>query len=394
MKVLFLSAWYPHRYDAMWGLFVRKHAEAASRLCDVCVLYIWADENVTRFDIVEQVTNGVREVYVYYPFCRVPVLRPLTKAVGYVRAFWRGFAVVRRTFGLPDVVQANVLTRSAVLANRLKKKFGIPYIIVEHWTRYLPQNFNYKGFARKLIGRKCVAEASAVLAVSNMLRSAMQNCKLRNPKFGLINNVVDDFFYSAEKNSQADRPFRFLHVSCFYDRAKNVTGLLRAVKQLSLQRTDFEVILVGVGPDWQQTVQYAKELGLPESIVQFVGEVPPIEVCRYLTESDALVMFSRYETAGITFCESWATGTPVVTTQVGIIPDCLTPKNGIMVQNENESDLCEKMSWMIDNAKTFDAAEIRQTAQQYTYNAVGKRLFDIYCDAICRNADSTKESNN
>ena len=82
MKVLFLSAWYPHRYDAMWGLFVRKHAEAASRLCDVCVLYIWADENVSRFDIVEQVTNGVREVYVYYPFCRVPVLRQLTKAVG------------------------------------------------------------------------------------------------------------------------------------------------------------------------------------------------------------------------------------------------------------------------------------------------------------------------
>lgn len=28
MKVLFLTAWYPHRYDAMAGLFVRKHAEA------------------------------------------------------------------------------------------------------------------------------------------------------------------------------------------------------------------------------------------------------------------------------------------------------------------------------------------------------------------------------
>jgi len=30
-KVLFLSAWYPNRYDAMAGLFVRKHAEAVSQ---------------------------------------------------------------------------------------------------------------------------------------------------------------------------------------------------------------------------------------------------------------------------------------------------------------------------------------------------------------------------
>lgn len=40
MKVLYLTQWYPHRYDAMAGLFVRNHAEAAVRQgVDVCVLY-------------------------------------------------------------------------------------------------------------------------------------------------------------------------------------------------------------------------------------------------------------------------------------------------------------------------------------------------------------------
>jgi hypothetical protein len=28
VKILFLSAWYPHRYDPMPGLFVKQHAEA------------------------------------------------------------------------------------------------------------------------------------------------------------------------------------------------------------------------------------------------------------------------------------------------------------------------------------------------------------------------------
>ena len=383
--MLYLSAWYPHRYDAMSGLFVRKHAEAASRFCDVCVLYLMADEHVSRFDIVEQSTNNVREVYVYYPFAKTPVLRQLTKAVGYVKAFWRGFAVVRQNFGLPDVVQANVLTRSGVLAHRLKLKFGIPYIIVEHWSRYLPQNFNYKGLARKLMTRKCVTDASCVLAASGKLREAMRGCGLTNNNFQLIDNVVDDFFFTAEKNTNAKHKFRFLHVSCFDERPKNVKGILRAVKNLSLQRSDFEMVLVGIGPNWQSAVDYAKELGLSEDIVKFTGEVPPTEVCRYLTESDALVMFSRYETAGITFCESWATGTPVITTEVGIIPDCLTPQNGVIVQNGNEADLCEKMSWMIDNVAVYDAAEIRKTAQRYTYDNVGKRLFEIYTAAAKKN---------
>ena len=382
MKVLFLSALYPHRYDAMWGLFVRKHAEAVSRFADVCVLYLFADKNVRQFDIVEQTTNSVREVYVYYPFTNKPVLRPLTKAVGYVRAFWRGFDVVRQKFGLPDVVQANVLTRSGVLAYWLKRKFSIPYIIVEHWSRYLPQNFNYKGVVRKLLTRKCVRNASRVLAVSGCLREAMQNCGLKNSNFQLIDNVVDDFFFAAQKKVDANRKFRFLHVSCFDERPKNVKGILQAVKKLLQQRSDFELVFVGTGQDWQDVVQYAKELELPDNVVRFVGEQPPAEVCRYFTESDALVMFSRYETAGITFCESWATGTPVISTSVGIIPDCMTNSNGILVAMEDENDLCAKMSWMIDNHAQFDAEKIRQTAQRYTYNSVGKRFYDIYCQAL------------
>ncbi len=382
MKVLFLSAWYPHRYDAMSGLFVRKHAEAVSRFADVCALYLFADENVRQFDVVEQVNDSVREIYVYYPFTNKPVLRPLTKAIGYVRAFWCGFAVVRQKFGLPDVVQANVLTRSGVLAHRLKRKFGIPYIIVEHWSRYLPQNFNYKGFARKMLTKRSVANASCVLAVSGKLREAMRGFGLLNNNFQLIDNVVDDFFFASQKIIDSKRKFRFLHVSCFDERPKNVKGILRAVKELLRQRSDFELILVGTGIDWQEVVRYAKELELPDNVVRFVGEQTPAEVCRYFVESDALVMFSRYETAGITFCESWATGTPVISTSVGIIPDCLSETNGVLVAMEDESDLCAKMSWMIDNYKHFNADEIRQTAQRFTYENVGKRLYDIYCQAL------------
>ena len=210
----------------------------------------------------------------------------------------------------------------------------------------------------------------------------MQGFGLVNHNFQLIDNVVDDFFFAAQKNTNAKGKFRFLHVSCFDERPKNIKGILRAMKNLSQQRSDFEMDLVGVGPDWQSAVDYAKELELPDNVVRFVGEQTPVEVCRYFAESDALVMFSRYETAGITFCESWATGTPVISTSVGIIPDCLSDTNGVLVAMEDESDLCAKMSWMIDNHKHFHSDEIRQTAQRFTYENVGKWLYSVYCQAL------------
>ena len=35
MKVLFLAACYPNRFDAMEGLFIRKHASAVGKYTDV-----------------------------------------------------------------------------------------------------------------------------------------------------------------------------------------------------------------------------------------------------------------------------------------------------------------------------------------------------------------------
>ena len=50
---------------------------------------------------------------------------------------WRD---LRREGWMPDVVQLNVLQKQGVLALWLKRRYGIPYVIVEHWSGYLPEN--------------------------------------------------------------------------------------------------------------------------------------------------------------------------------------------------------------------------------------------------------------
>ena len=41
-KILFLSSWYPSPQQPTHGIFVKRHAEAASLLNDVLVLYVYS----------------------------------------------------------------------------------------------------------------------------------------------------------------------------------------------------------------------------------------------------------------------------------------------------------------------------------------------------------------
>ena len=66
-KVLFISAWYPHRNDVMSGLFVRKHAEAVAIYANVAALYVVVDKNINRAEITTNTDKNITEIIVYFP---------------------------------------------------------------------------------------------------------------------------------------------------------------------------------------------------------------------------------------------------------------------------------------------------------------------------------------
>ena len=67
MKVVFLARWYPHKYDPMFGLFVQRHAEAATLYNDVSVIYVHPDPNASQaFELERREEKGVDVVRVYY----------------------------------------------------------------------------------------------------------------------------------------------------------------------------------------------------------------------------------------------------------------------------------------------------------------------------------------
>lgn len=342
MRVLFLTPWYPSEKDVMLGLFVQKHVEAVrAQGCEVRVIFsqTWQD----------------------------------------MFAQWRA---LRREGWMPDVVQLNVIQKQGLLALWLKKRYGIPFVIVEHWSGYLPENGQYmrQPAIKRRFAERVAEQASAIMPVSNALAKAMQACGIRNKRWLKIYNVVDDFFFEGveSQKSKAESRKTLLHVSCFDEKAKNVKGLLRAAKMLSEKRQDWQLVLVGTGIDYKDVRAYAESLSFPEGILRWTGELTPREVAEEMSHADAFVLNSNYENAPVVLSESMASGIPVIATRAGGMPEMIADECGILVPPRNDRALTEAMEHMLDHHREYDRAAIRQAGKKYSYEAVGKKLKEIY----------------
>jgi glycosyltransferase involved in cell wall biosynthesis len=381
MHVLFLTPWYPNKWDVMDGIFVRKHAEAVSRMEKVTVVYAHSDATQKDFAVNVKEDGNLTEILIYYPGPSTGVMSALVKAVNFMRAVAYGVGLAESRVGKIDVCQVSVMTRCAVMAWWLKHKKGVKYYILEHWSRYYPENNSYRGFVRRLLTRCAVRESEGLMTVSHALAEAMKECGIKSSRWLRVNNVVDDFFYTDRDQRQAGGRTRLLCVTTFSEQSKNVSGIIRAIAKVRARRSDFVLDLIGNGPDIGKIRQMVDSYDLADSVT-FVGEVMPPMVSKIMHRSDAVVMFSNFETFGVVLSESLAVGLPVITTNVGIAPEVVDSEIGIVVPVRDEEALVEAIDKMLDTYSLYDREYIRQRGRQFSFDTVGRQLVGLYKQAI------------
>jgi glycosyltransferase involved in cell wall biosynthesis len=198
-----------------------------------------------------------------------------------------------------------------------------------------------------------------------------------------VPNAVDTQLFVIRDQKQYPKK-KIIHVSCFEDKSKNITGFLRAIRGLATRRDDFTVQLIGEGPDLEICKTEAGRLGLDKSLVNFPGLIENAELARIMAEADMLVLSSNYETFGTVVVESLACGIPVVATRVGIVPEVIDEINGIMVEPEDMKALEEAMFEMLNRGQIPDRKRIRESvAGKFDSVAIGKQLSDIYDKLYC-----------
>jgi glycosyltransferase involved in cell wall biosynthesis len=383
LRVLYLPRWYPNRYDPMPGLFIERHARSVAGHVKVAVLYIHQDDKLkdAAMEVEQSRDDELLQVKIYYrPFTHsIPVLKPLINFCRYLRYHYRGLKMIKEEFGRPDLIHVNVLTRLGMVALLYKWMTRTPYVITEHWTRYLPQMDNFKGICRKAVTRLVVRNASAVMPVTDNLRKAMESHGLRNRNYQVIPNVVDMKMFDITEGIPDKAKKAFIHVSCFEDRQKNISGILRVLKRLSKDRKDWICNMVGEGIHLNDLINYAKVLNIYDKSVYFHGLKENEELAKMMAEADFQVMFSRFENLPVVILESYACGVPVLSTDVGGISEHMNDDLGLLIKSEDENGLYEKINYLLDNYQKYDKIKIRDYAKShFSKEVIGEQLAGVY----------------
>lgn len=398
LHVIFLPRWYPHRYDPMMGLFIRRHGLAVSTHADVSVLYVHPDDRLQHpvYEIITE-DNHLLEVQVYFRKSRLKpsFLGQLVNLFRFFIAHWKGYHAIRKLRRRPDLIHVHVLTRCGVVALINKWLTGTPYVITEHWTRYLPGTGDFEGTIRKFLTRLVVKHAAAVMPVTANLRDAMKAHGLTNPHYVIIPNVVDTRLFKPLEIEKKSGKKILVHLSCFTDRQKNISGILRVVHRLSQHRDDFMLRLIGDGEDFVSLKALSDQLRLTGTFTEFTGLREGEELARLLAEADLMIMFSHYENLPVVILESFACGVPVISTDVGGIREHLHEDLGRLIPAGDEEELYRQISNFLDKPDQYDPVKLRQYAVDHFSNEViGASIYDVYCQSLARkdgkSADETE----
>jgi glycosyltransferase involved in cell wall biosynthesis len=195
----------------------------------------------------------------------------------------------------------------------------------------------------------------------------------------VIPNVADTSVFYLKENIAKDNTFQFVHVSGM-SYQKNPQALLRAFKEFNADNPD--TCLWMVGPHVQDVLNYAQKIGLNENVVHFTGAVTYFEVAEILALSKALVLFSRFENLPCVILEALCCGLPVISSNVGGIPEVIDASNGILVNYEDEQALTNAFARMYVTYNSYDRKNIALSASKlFSYRAVGRLINQVYNEA-------------
>ncbi len=381
MKVLWLASSYPSKLFPYDGDFVQRHAQAVSLFCEIEVIHVVKDaDGIVTDDVKELVNtnNRLTERIIYY--------KPVKTSIKFLDRFLSSLKFKKTSGnalkssvlknGKPTFVHLHIAMKAGLTALWLKRKFKIPYLLTEHWGGYLNEakpNIKDYNFIYQYYWNKIIIQATTCTFVSAALQKHMIGKYKVKSSFVIPNVVNTDIFYPVQK-LPSDK-IRFIHISTMIYQ-KNTEAILEAL-WLIKNEFPFEMYLYGlINPSHESLII---KLGLQNHV--FVkGEVSQQILSKEIQQSDALILYSRFETFGCVLIEANACGVPVIVSDLEVFHEIIEEGvNGIFAEGENPAALAEKIQQFILQKENFNKADIAATvAEKYNYKKVGQAFIDLY----------------
>lgn len=356
-------------------IFVKEHIQSVAPYCKSRVLYIPAEEPAEGkiAELNRTVEDGILTDRIYFK-----KLRPLWVTNVYIRIvlffYFLKMIFIERFY--PDIVHVH-FHQAGLLAILFCKVFRIKMVVTEHWSAFL--GWPELPIPRFRKAARVFEFAKWVFTVSDKIKKGIEErCRIDlNDKTSITLNSVDTDIFSLEKSNElSNGKIKKILVVARLAEEKDLPVLFQALHQLQHKRAGIKCEIIGSGDPGQYRKQL-KALGLTDSVL-FLGAMPKPDIAQRMKTSDALVISSFIENSPCVIGEALCSGLPVVSTEVGGIPELLDKTNGILVPPRNPEALAKALEIALWE-KSFDKETISQNAQQrFSFSAIGKQLFTVY----------------
>lgn len=360
--IVIASSWYPNKYQPFVGNFVKRQAELIASKHLVTVLHTVSHPDENGFRIEKKATGNLTEIIVYHERGKSAL---------------RKYALQKEALShaLTEVLEVELIISHVALPKgmqfiQLKKELNCPWVHIEHGSYFRKEYWKKLSFFQKTIIKRMVKRVDHFYVVSETLKREILT-HFPQKEIGIIPNHIDTDLFKFEPKPHNEIK-KFLHISTLEEATKNPKGIIDACKLLTDKGLfNFHVAIISDEPT-QKWEEYVAQLGLDNQI-NFDGPFDWEDLPRWYQQSDAFILNSNYETFSIVLAESWATGTPVLSTPVGIASKL--PKDlGIQTKADDPESLADAMEEIILEKRTFEGDKIRSSSLKYGSEEVLKQL--------------------
>lgn len=360
-------------------IFVKEHILSVAPYCQNRVLFTSSDQpaNGKLVEIITTVEDGIYTDRIY-----MKTIRPLWITNIYARIilliYFLKMIFVEQFY--PKILHIH-FHQAGLIAMLFCRIFRIKMVVTEHWSAFIGWPELPAVRFQKAAG--VFQYAQWVFTVSEKIKKGIEErcgIDLTKKTSVTLNSVDTGIFYSGFSNSNPNEEVKNILAVARLAEEKDLPVLFKALSFLTKTNEDFLCQIIGTG-DPDQYKDQLLDLGLTKKVA-FLGATPKYEIAQKMRAADVLVISSFIENSPCVIGEALCTGLPVVSTNVGGIPELLDESNGILVPPREPETLAKALITALWERK-FERNTISEKAQQhFSFPAIGQQLFDVYQKVI------------
>jgi glycosyltransferase involved in cell wall biosynthesis len=243
---------------------------------------------------------------------------------------------------------------------------------------------------RRRIGSS-LQRADGIVSISDLTRAQILDRFSVDPAAVRTVHLGVDREFWAVKDEEArrnlrrrlDLPESFLLFVGAFEKRKNITGLLEALKIIQDRRGRIPLVLAGRrGEDFLDVQKRAEELGLGPALI-YTGYCPEEELRSLYGMASLLVYPSLWEGFGLPLLEAMSSGLPVTSSRRGAIPE-IAGDAALYFDPEDAEDMADRILLALDDTDLRQDLVERgyRQAERFRWERTAEETLALYGELV------------